>query len=337
MAIKFYNVKTKETRVADTEPMVSAFYNSSDLGPNARVGQDMGWRLAPEVVVRIKKLKQDENLMVRIASNFAIPRENLTDTDILFYISEEDRRASEQKAQDEDHTDEYEQEIRDLEKSEKLDGKRIGETASEETERVSIDNRAPIEKASGSVPGDDPSVSIDKKVIKDEEKRHDEVVATQESANQHEEGSINDGTAAHEADNDATLDEIIADSKDEAVENAHEDAANRVPGPEGTVNPEREGQEQAEENTGADLPLTPDEESLGNPGPVDQNADQVAEQADELREDAGEDDDHEVTEAYSRSRAELNKLAKSRGVEDPESYANKDLLAEAIKNVHTEQ
>lgn len=369
MAIKFtrYGKNGKETRIVDTEPMLSAFYNSSDLGPNARVGQDMGWRLAPEDVVRVKKIKQDEALMTRIAANFQIPRENLTDTDVLFYISEEDRRANKQADEDEDHTDQYQKDIAEAEKADKdFDPKRVGETASEEAERVSVDNRAPIEKASGSVHGDDPSVSIDKKVIKDEEQKRKEVVAAQETSQQHEEGSMNDGTAAHEEGEE--LDNILADSKDTAAENARADADNRTAGPVGTQNPEQEGREQAEENTGVDLPDSLPSATSAT-GPVDQNADQLEDQAEQLREededaqdaeredasdaddggseeekadeatsvDNEEDEDKEVTEAYSRSRAELNKLAESRGVEDPESYPNKDSLAEAIKNVDNEQ
>lgn len=329
MAIKFFNVKTKETRTVDTEPMVSAFYNSSDLGPNARVGQDMGWRLAPEVVVRIKKMKTDEALMTKIAANYQIPRENLTDTDLLFHISQEEARAANQRADEEDHTDEYNAEIDRLSKEEKIDEKKIGETASEETERVSQDDRSAIEKASGSVAkSDDDSVNLSQGTIKQHDKDNADRKAEGVTSNEHEEGSIADGTAKHEAEDDQTLDEIIEGGREEGEDNAEDDLDAQVPAGDeeeddvntSTGKPEaedtgptpadaaEEGRATAEENTGADLPEA------------------------EGEDDGEEDDDKELSEAYSRSRKELNKLAADRGVADPESYPNKDALAEAIKN-----
>lgn len=114
--IRFFNVKTKEVRLADTEPLISAFYNSSDQSPNAHLGQDFGWRLAPELVVRIKKMKQDPAMVEQVARRFNIPQENVGDTDYLWYIALEQIRDSEIKDSDEDFTQEYEDEIRALEK-----------------------------------------------------------------------------------------------------------------------------------------------------------------------------------------------------------------------------
>lgn len=92
MAIKFFNVKSKETRVVGMDPItaeaqIAAFYNSSDRNINAQQGQDMGWRLAPEVVAWMREIAQDEDVLQRIATRMRKSVEELGESDILLYIS----------------------------------------------------------------------------------------------------------------------------------------------------------------------------------------------------------------------------------------------------------
>lgn len=112
MAIKFFNVKSGETRVCDTEPMISAFWGSSNLSPNAVKGQDMGWRLAPEIVVRIEEIRQNPEKLEKISQDFKIPIDDLTDTDLLWYISGEDTKVGRIADPKKDFTEEYNSEIR---------------------------------------------------------------------------------------------------------------------------------------------------------------------------------------------------------------------------------
>lgn len=115
MAISFYNIKSKEVRVATSEPMIAAYLNSSNMGPNTFQGQDFGWRLAPEIVVRMKNIKSNFALLDKIAAQFKRPLENLSDSDILRYISAADEKATLFNSPTNDFTGEYEEEIRVLE------------------------------------------------------------------------------------------------------------------------------------------------------------------------------------------------------------------------------
>jgi len=116
MAIKFYNIKSKEIRVAETEPLIAALYNSSDKGPNANNMQDFGWRLAPEVVIQMKRIKNDPEKILEIASRFRKSFDEVGDTDVLQYISLTTRTADAPVAQEADYEDEYRAEIAKLEK-----------------------------------------------------------------------------------------------------------------------------------------------------------------------------------------------------------------------------
>jgi hypothetical protein len=118
MAIKFYNIRSKEIRVAETEPMIAAMWGSSDRSPNVLQGQDFGWRLAPEVVVRLKRIKADMRTLERIAVRYAIPLENVDERAILKYISDMTAEEEAPVAQEADYSDEYEAEIRKLETKE---------------------------------------------------------------------------------------------------------------------------------------------------------------------------------------------------------------------------
>jgi hypothetical protein len=115
MSIKFFNIRSKEVRVAETEPHITAMWSSSDRSPNITQGQDFGWRLAPEVVVEMKQIKQDMPLLLQIAARYNRPLEDIGEPEILNYISDKTRSADAPVAVEGDYTDEYEQEIRRLE------------------------------------------------------------------------------------------------------------------------------------------------------------------------------------------------------------------------------
>lgn len=117
MAIKFLNVYTREVRVAETEPMIAAMFNSGDLGPNAREGQDFGWRLAPEIVVEMRRIRQRPNEMVTIAATYNILPEDVDDKRILKYISDKTIVEDAPVAQNGDYEEEYRDEIRRVEKA----------------------------------------------------------------------------------------------------------------------------------------------------------------------------------------------------------------------------
>jgi hypothetical protein len=114
MAIKFVNIKSKEVRVAETEPMISAMWASSDRSPNVSQGQDFGWRLAPEVVVEMERITRDITTMERISARYSKPLEDIKEPDILQWISEKTAPENAPQGNTEDSTDEYHAEIRRL-------------------------------------------------------------------------------------------------------------------------------------------------------------------------------------------------------------------------------
>lgn len=115
MAVKFLNIRSKEVLVADTEEKISALWASSDRSPNITQGQDFGWRMAPEVVVEMKRIKQDLTTLTLISSQLMRPLEDIGEPDILLYISAKTAERDAPQAKDGDYTDEYESEIRRLE------------------------------------------------------------------------------------------------------------------------------------------------------------------------------------------------------------------------------
>lgn len=90
--VKFFNVRGGETVFAETEPMIAAFFNSSDLNPNGLV-QDYGWRIHPKMVKRIRDIEDDEDIMEKIAKKLEIPLENVATYHILMHIVDQDARA----------------------------------------------------------------------------------------------------------------------------------------------------------------------------------------------------------------------------------------------------
>lgn len=120
MALKWVNIRRKidgkyETTVAETEPQIAALWSVSDHSPNITQGQDMGWRLAPEVAVEMKKIKQDLEMLERIARRFGKSLEDVGEIDILTYISNKTTLEQAPEPNGDDFQDEYDQEIRKLE------------------------------------------------------------------------------------------------------------------------------------------------------------------------------------------------------------------------------
>ena len=97
MAITFFNINSGETKTVETEPAISAYYNSSNQHVNALVGQDFGWRLGLDTIARMNEIKGNGQLMDRIAQAFQLPLGEVADTDVVRWISLEDAR---QKAQE---------------------------------------------------------------------------------------------------------------------------------------------------------------------------------------------------------------------------------------------
>jgi len=87
MALQFVNVKSGEKRIARTEPMIAAHLNSGDRSSNANKGQDRGWRIAPETVIELERIKSNPQEIQFIASRFGMLMENISESDILTYIS----------------------------------------------------------------------------------------------------------------------------------------------------------------------------------------------------------------------------------------------------------
>lgn len=121
MAIKFKNIRSDEVRVAESEPMIAAMFNSSNLGPNEKQGQDFGWRLAPEVVIEMKRIRRDRRTMESIAFNSGRALQDIDDKEILKYISDKTSVEDAPVAEDGDYEDydaAYNAEIMALEKKE---------------------------------------------------------------------------------------------------------------------------------------------------------------------------------------------------------------------------
>lgn len=117
MAIRFLNINSGEEAVAETEPQISAMWASSDHSPNITQGQDFGWRMAPEVLVEMKQIKQDIPVLQQIAITFKKPFEDIKDTDVLAWISLKSTPETAPIASEGDYQDAYDQEVRRLSKA----------------------------------------------------------------------------------------------------------------------------------------------------------------------------------------------------------------------------
>jgi len=115
MAIRFFNIRSGLEAVAESEPHIAALWASSDHSPNITQGQDMGWRLAPEVAVELKKIKQDINLLQHIATRFNKLVDEVGEADVLTYISNKTKLDAAPVARIDDYQDAYDQQVRALE------------------------------------------------------------------------------------------------------------------------------------------------------------------------------------------------------------------------------
>ncbi len=115
MALKWINIRSGEKVVAETEPQIAGLWSSSDHSPNITQGQDFGWRLAPEIVVEMKKIKQDMDMLERIARRFGKSVDDVVETDILTYISNKTKLEEAPQPEANQFEDEYDQQIRALE------------------------------------------------------------------------------------------------------------------------------------------------------------------------------------------------------------------------------
>lgn len=112
MAIKFFNIRSKEVQVAESEPHIAAMWNSSDHSPNVTQGQDFGWRLAPEVLVQMREISNDPDLVEKIARRINKSMDEVTEPDVLMYISSQTDPARAPVATIGDYQDEYDEEVR---------------------------------------------------------------------------------------------------------------------------------------------------------------------------------------------------------------------------------
>lgn len=121
MAIEFFNVNTGERRTITRAHQVGAFINSSDLGENKDRGQDFGWRIAPEQMVKVEELKSDSRALRDIAERRGIAVQDLKVLHLVQYLSEQEELESSKNKLVEDSNgpkfqDKYEEELRALKK-----------------------------------------------------------------------------------------------------------------------------------------------------------------------------------------------------------------------------
>ena len=123
--IDFMNIKTGE-RVSLTNPHhIGAYINSSDLGVNSNKGQDFGWRLAPDIVVRVDDMANDPELLDKLSTRLGISMDELTIIHLIQHISYLDDQAERmkevRKEREPEFKNAYEQEIAALRKGEDWD------------------------------------------------------------------------------------------------------------------------------------------------------------------------------------------------------------------------
>lgn len=144
MAIRFINIRSGEEVVAEEEPHISALWSSSDHSPNITQGQDFGWRLAPSVLVEMKEIKQNPQILQTISITYQRPLEDIGEPDILTYISDKTNRENAPVADEADYTDFYDQEVRRLTK-----------------EQIEAKKKAALEAAQIAVQGTDTKESLE--------------------------------------------------------------------------------------------------------------------------------------------------------------------------------
>lgn len=119
MPVRFFNIRSGAELVAETEPQIAALWGSSDRGPNVNQGQDFGWRLAPEVVVEMNAILSDPDKRQDIANRFRIMYEDVTESDVLTWISNKTELIDAPIANNDDYANDYQDKIRQLEAEQK--------------------------------------------------------------------------------------------------------------------------------------------------------------------------------------------------------------------------
>lgn len=117
MSIRFTSIKSKEVLTAESEPHIAALWSSSDRSPNVAQGQDMGWRLHPEVVAELEDIKRDPDVLEKVARMRKKEVDELTEYDILFFISGKNDTRNKSFSEDVDYSDDYELEVRRAKKA----------------------------------------------------------------------------------------------------------------------------------------------------------------------------------------------------------------------------
>lgn len=70
---------------------MAAYLNASDLSPNAGVrGQDFGWRLAPEIIVKMDDVRSDYEELDKISRRLGIGVDDIKDFHILSYVADKE-------------------------------------------------------------------------------------------------------------------------------------------------------------------------------------------------------------------------------------------------------
>lgn len=138
--IEFFNVRSGERKEVETPEMIAAFYNSTDQHVNARVGQDMGWRIGPKTIERMNDIRRSQTTLDRIAQAFSLPQGEVADTDIINWISlEDERKKHNDQAQDEqDYQLQYEQELAKL--NDKYAAKKAAKAKKAEAKKATDDD-----------------------------------------------------------------------------------------------------------------------------------------------------------------------------------------------------
>lgn len=87
MSVSFFNIKTGEERALDDSAHIAAFVNSSDMGKNARKGQDFSWRISPELKAKVEDYSEDAAKLQEISQRLGVPLDALEVIHILTQIA----------------------------------------------------------------------------------------------------------------------------------------------------------------------------------------------------------------------------------------------------------
>lgn len=108
--ITFFNIKTGERKALTRPHQIGAYLNSSDLSVNANFGQDFGWRLAPEVIIKIDEFRADPRILEDIARRIGVDISELTVIHLVQHISYLDDMGQKIEAQREELVPKYQSE-----------------------------------------------------------------------------------------------------------------------------------------------------------------------------------------------------------------------------------